>query len=237
MKVGIMQPYFMPYIGYWQLIDAVDTYVIYDDVNFIKGGGINRNRILLDGVVRYLNVPLKGASSFKKINDISVNDDKRIVKKSLRMIESAYRKAPFFENIYPMIESILLYEETNLAKYLGKSIERICGFMGIKSKIVYSSALNKNANLRGEKKVLEICHLLGATDYYNAIGGENMYSYTNFKSNGIRLGFLKTNNISYRQFGDMFKNNLSIIDVLMFNSKLELPKLIQNYCLIGENDK
>ena len=70
MKLGIMQPYYLPYIGYWQLLNAVDKYVIYDDVNFIKGGWINRNRILNNGVVQYFNVPMIGSSPFKLINQI-----------------------------------------------------------------------------------------------------------------------------------------------------------------------
>ena len=86
----------MPYIGYWQLMNAVDEYVVYDDVNFIKGGWINRNRILVNGEPKYINVQMRGASPFKKINEIEVANDEADIKKKLRMLENSYRKAPYF---------------------------------------------------------------------------------------------------------------------------------------------
>ena len=72
MKLAIMQPYLFPYLGYFQLIAAVDKFVFYDDVNFIKNGWINRNRLLISGKVNYITIPLSGASSFLKINQVLV---------------------------------------------------------------------------------------------------------------------------------------------------------------------
>ncbi len=234
MKLGIMQPYFLPYIGYWQLIAAVDKYVIYDDVNYIKGGWINRNRILVDGNVKYFNVHLLKASAYKKINEISVNNDSRIIKKSLRIIDAAYKNAPYYRIVRTIIEDILQCGEDNLAKYLGKSIKIICEYLGITTELIYSSSLNKNCELKGKDKVISICKILGATEYYNAIGGQKLYSYTFFDKNKIKLIFLKTNEIIYQQFGNDFQSNLSIIDVLMFNSRNRICDMLQEFSLIEE---
>lgn len=232
MKVGIMQPYFFPYIGYWQLIESVDKYVIYDDVNYIKGGWINRNRILVEGAVRYFNIQLIGASSYKKINEVFINSDNNIIRKTLRKLEAAYQKAPYYEEVYPIIKEIIYYKEKNLAYYLGNSIKRICEYLNISTIILYSSSLKKNCALRGEKKILEICRLLGATEYYNAVGGEKLYLYNNFERMDIHLKFIKTNEIVYKQYENEFRSNLSIIDVLMFNSKEEVKAMLRDYTLV-----
>lgn len=237
MKLGIMQPYFVPYIGYWQLLNAVDTYVIYDDVNYIKGGWINRNRILLNGEAKYFNVQLDGASPNKLINEIGINRNEVTIKKSLRVLEAAYRKAPYFKEVYPIISDILMCESTNLSDYLVYSIKEICRYLDITTRIVRSSDIPKNNELHGQEKVLEICMLLGAKEYYNAIGGRALYSYEDFKCRGIDLKFLQSKDIVYKQYEKQFISNLSIIDVLMFNSKEKIEQYLKEYRVISqEND-
>lgn len=152
MKLGIMQPYFFPYIGYWQLLAAVDKYVIYDDVNFIKGGWINRNRILNGEKTQYINVQMQGASSFKHINQIEVQKNKVMIEKNKKTIWNAYHKAPYFSDIYPLIVDILNTDETNLAKYLENSIRKICTYLEIHTELLISSELEKDASLRGGGK-------------------------------------------------------------------------------------
>lgn len=232
MKIGIMQPYFLPYIGYWQLMNAVDRYVIYDDVNYIKGGWINRNRILVEGQPKYFNLQLIGASSNKKINEVGINRDYRIIGKELRIIEGAYKKAPFYNIMKPFIEKILQCESNNLSKYLKNSFDIICSYIGITTELIFSSELDKDCNLKGQEKIISICKLLGATEYYNAIGGQQLYSYSDFMNHNIILKFLKTNDIEYRQFNNIFQKNLSIIDVLMFNSKERVSQMLQDFNLI-----
>lgn len=232
MKIGIMQPYFIPYIGYWQLMNAVDRYVIYDDVNYIKGGWINRNRILVEGQPKYFNLQLIGASSNKKINEVGINRDYRIIGKELRIIEGAYKKAPFYDMMRPFIEKILQCESNNLSKYLKNSFDIICDYIGIRTELIFSSELDKDCDLKGQEKILSICKLLGATEYYNAIGGQQIYSYSDFWNHHIILKFLKTNEIEYRQFNNIFQKNLSIVDVLMFNSKERVSQMLQDFSLI-----
>lgn len=235
MKLGIMQPYFFPYIGYWQLLNAVDKYVIYDDVNFIKGGWINRNRILMNGEAKMFNVQMQGASPNKLINEVEVSTNEQGQKKLLRSIENNYRKAPYFKDVYNILEEIIMSKEANLAKYLENSIKRVCEYLDIKTEIIISSSIEKDNNLRAEEKVIEICKKLGATEYYNAVGGQELYSYDDFKNNGITLKFLETNYIEYDQFNNDFISNLSIVDVLMFNSKEKVKSMLDDYNIIQEN--
>lgn len=232
MKVGIMQPYFSPYIGYWQLMNAVDQYVIYDDVNFIKGGWINRNRILINGEPKYFNIQMKGASPNKRINEIEVSNEPSVLKKNLRILEAAYKKAPYYSTVYPILQDVLCSGRKGLASYLLYSFEKIADYLGIRTKFVISSELDKNNDLRAQDKVLEICRILHATEYYNAIGGRELYSFEAFRKKEITLKFLSTQKIRYTQFGNEFYENLSIIDVMMFNSQEEIKKMLNNYILI-----
>lgn len=235
MKLGIMQPYFFPYIGYWQLINSVDKYIIYDDVNFIKGGWINRNRILFNGDSKLINVQMYKSSANKLINEIEVMGNFSYNKKLLKTIECCYKKAPYFNHVFPLIENIINYEETNLACYLINSIKYICSYLMIDTELIISSDMRKNNNLKGEEKVIEICNVLGAKEYYNAIGGKELYSYKRFSQNEIILKFLQTKDIKYPQFENEFIPNLSIIDVMMFNSVQEVRHLLRCYELIGES--
>lgn len=232
MKLGIMQPYFVPYIGYWQLINAVDMYVIYDDVNYIKGGWINRNRILVRGQSMYFNIPMLGASPFKLINEVGVNSDIKLAEKNLRAIKGAYQKAPYFNVVYPLVIDILSCGKENLASYIADSLNVICDYLGIKTEMTLSSEISKDCSLKGQDKVLSICDILGATEYYNAIGGKELYSYSDFSEKGIKLRFLKTDLIEYSQFDNEFLPNLSILDVMMFNSKEEIKKMLNAYAVV-----
>lgn len=236
MKLGIMQPYFMPYIGYWQLMNAVDQYVVYDDVNFIKGGWINRNRILLNGEAKYFNIQMAGgASPFKHINEIGVSNNPVVINKNIRILEAAYKKAPCFSQVMPVMERILLHSADNLALFIKYSFEEVNQYLGITTQLILSSDLQKDNELHGQDKVIAICQLLGADEYYNAIGGQKLYSYQEFRKSGILLKFLNTGDISYRQFNDKFIPNLSMIDMMMFNSVDEIKGYLLNYSLLSDN--
>jgi hypothetical protein len=229
MKLAIMQPYFFPYIGYFQLINAVDTFIIYDDVNYIKNGWINRNNILLAGGKHLFTIALKGASSFRLIKDISVGSNRG---KVLKTIFQSYCKAPFFEDAYPIVEASINFGDNNLAIYIFNSITRITEYLDIKTNIVMSSSIEKDDSLKGAEKVIHICKLMNANAYINAVGGQHLYSKADFKTNNVDLFFIKTNDVTYKQFDNEFINNLSIIDVLMFNSKEIVKNLLNQYELI-----
>lgn len=232
MKVGIMQPYFFPYIGYWQLMSSVDKYVIYDDVNYIKGGWINRNKILMNGKSKMINLKMKGASPNKLINEVFVAKDEIYNRKLLRTIEYCYKKAPYYGDVFPVIEDIIMNEERNMAVYLEYSIRQICKYLSINTELIISSSINKNNPLKGQDKIIEICKLLGADEYFNSIGGHELYSIEHFATKNINLKFLKTKNIEYKQFNNEFIPNLSIVDIMMFNSKKKINEILLQYDLI-----
>ena len=235
MNLGIMQPYFFPYIGYWQLMDLTDIYVIYDDVNFIKSGWINRNRILGPKGPMFINVPMRNAGSSRKICEVGVDISPRYLRKMANKLTFSYRRAPYFEDVYPFIFDLMSLNSDSLADYLANSIEKTASRLGIGTTFMRSSKTPLAPELRGQTRVIEICRQLGAADYYNAIGGTKLYSPSDFENAGITLKFVKTGDIRYAQtfgsskaadqfcpdlFGsskaaDQFCPDLSIIDVLM----------------------
>ena len=230
MKLAIMQPYLFPYISYFQLINAVDKFVIYDDVNYIKQGWINRNYILAKGKKHLMSLELKGASSFKPINQIEVGGNRKRLTKT---IFQAYTKAPFFKEVFPVIEKSINIDDNNLASYITNSLQNITDFLDIQTKLVLSSRIEKNNDLKGQARVLDICKSLKAKQYINAIGGRDLYSKSEFNKYAITLLFIKTKDIAYKQFNNEFIPGLSIIDVLMFNSLDEIKKMLNEYELIG----
>lgn len=232
MRVAIMQPYFMPYIGYFQLINAVDVFVIYDDVNYIKKGWINRNTILVNNKSFLFSVSLKDASQNKLINEISVSDVNKWKKDLLKTLNLSYKKAPFYEDVFPMLERIISFEESNLAAYIMYSIQELCDYLKIDTQLVRSSEIGKNNDLKGESKIIDICVQLNASEYINAIGGMELYTKAHFMEKKINLHFLKSENIAYKQFKDEFRPWLSIIDVIMFNSIEESRKFLNKFELI-----
>lgn len=230
MKLGIMQPYFFPYLGYWQLINAVDKYVVYDDVAFIKGGWISRNNILLEGHKYMITLPLDNPSSFRNINQIDITSREVQRAKVIRTLEAAYRKAPYYETIMPMINNLIM-ESKSISELNYNSIIQIDDYLGIETEIILSSDLKKNNELKGQEKVLHICKLLGADMYLNAVGGKELYSSDAFFDKGIELRFLKMSEVNYKQYNDEFVPGLSIIDVLMFNSVDKVIELLNQYTL------
>lgn len=231
MRLGIMQPYFFPYIGYWQLMDAVDKYVIYDDVNYIKGGWINRNRILVNGEVRYFNLRLSKASPYRFINEIELLDDRVARRKLLDTLQTNYSKAPYYKSTMEVIRKILESDINNLAAFLTNQIQIIASYLSLDTEFILSSSLKKDCDLKGEDKVISICKILGADTYINAIGGKSLYSNQRFLSSGLNLFFLQSGNIEYSQFGQNYESNLSIVDTMMFCSPEEIKKMLKEYTL------
>ncbi len=228
MKIGIMQPYLFPYLGYFQLMNAVDKYVFYDDVNYIKQGWINRNNILVNGKKHLFSFDLTGASSFKHINEIQINNNQKFKK----TLQQSYCKAAFFKSVFPLIESIIDFNDSNLAHYVINSLKSISAFLNINTDFIKSSELAKDTTLKGQEKVIHICKLLGGSEYYNAIGGQELYSKHDFEVAGISLKFLKTKLAVYKQFNNDFIVGLSIIDVLMFNSVEKIQSMLKEYELL-----
>jgi len=230
-KIAIMQPYFFPYIAYWQVINAVDTYVVYDDVAYIKGGWINRNNILVNGKANLITLALENSSSFKNINEINIIQNGKNTEKIVKTIQMAYKKAPFYNQVMLILEN-LFTKNIKISEFNYNSIIDINKYLGINTNIILSSNLAKDNTLKAQDKVIHINKLLNSNMYINAIGGQELYDREEFKKEGIELKFIKMGDIKYQQFKNDFVPNLSIIDVMMFNSVEKIKEMLNNYELI-----
>lgn len=229
MKIAIMQPYFLPYIGYFQLINSVEYFIIYDDVNYIKKGWINRNNLLVNGEKTMFTMSLLAASQNKKINEIYIGDDFIKLRKN---VIASYSKAPYFNETMLLFDKIISYPNKHLSSFIGNSIIEISKYLNLNTKFEFSSNIEKDQNLKGQDKIIEICQKLKATNYINASNGQSLYDKPSFERNGIKLNFIEPKIEPYTQFNNEFVPYLSILDILMFNSKVDIEKLLNSYSII-----
>jgi len=229
MKIAIMQPYIFPYIGYFQLIHAVDKFIIYDDVNFIKQGWINRNRILVADKANYITVPLTNGSSFTQIKDVTISTNNQWKSTWLKTIYHSYSKASYFKNIFPIIESTLNEDHTFISQLALSSIKAICNYLEISTSLAETSIYYNNHHLKGQERVLDICKQEKCDQYINAIGGNSLYSKEDFQEHSIILKFIQPREIIYQQLTSSFVPWLSIIDILMCNSKKQTQNFLNHY--------
>lgn len=211
-----------------------DRYVIYDDVNYIKGGWVNRNRILSNGRIVYFHVPMIGASPNRKINEVQTQISEYFLKKTYRRLSGAYKKAPFFGEVFPVLMQMMDYSTESLSEYLTTIMIQMAERLDITTDFIVSSQLASGTQLRGAERVLKICDDLDGDVYYNGIGGRTLYSFEQFRERGIRLRFVQTKEIQYQQFSEQFVPNLSIIDVLMFNGWEQTKEYLNCYRIIEE---
>ena len=228
MKLAVMQPYFFPYLGYFQLLHAVDLFVIYDDVNFIKGGWINRNFILMNGRAQRITVPLAGASSFKTIAATRLVADRLWREKLLKTLRQAYSKAPHFNQVYALAEGVILSRCSSLAELALGSLRAVADYLLLTAEIRPSASYYANQSLKGQTRILDICRRESADAYYNLPGGEVLYDRSAFSAAGVNLRFVFPGEPHYRQFGYPFVPRLSILDVLMFNPPETVHRFLAN---------
>lgn len=232
MKLAIMQPYFLPYIGYFQLLAAVDKFVVLDDVNYINRGWINRNRLLLNGVAHTFTVPLRGASQNRLICEIELDDAQGWREKLLRTLRQAYRRAPCYVQVSALLESIINYPSLQLDEFLLNSIREVACYLSLEVEIVASSRIYRNTHLKGQERILDICRQEQASIYINPIGGVDLYDRANFLEQGTQLYFLRSRPISYSQGKGEHVPWLSILDVLMFNEPSAVRRLLTEKDLV-----
>ena len=228
MKLAVMQPYIFPYLGYFQLIHAADKFVFYDDVNFIKHGWVNRNRILVNHNPLFITFPLIKASQNNSINETRVLDDEKWRFKLLRTLELAYIKAPFYNDVVLILESVIEARDANIGALAMRSVKAVCEYVGLDREFLASSGRYGNEDMSRENRLIDICHKEGANDYVNAEGGVELYDKTSFAKCGVELTFLKSHARPYTQYSNEFVPHLSIIDALMFNSPDAVLNMIAN---------
>ncbi len=232
MKIGIMQPYFFPYIGYFQLLNMVDRYVVYDNASFANNKWGFRNRILINGAPGFFRIKTLKASQNKQFDEIGVSNDAETKKSNICALQCAYRKAPYFSDVMPLLEQFLTADYDNLAECNVASNKLVCNYLGLKTDILLYSELDCNKELKRQYRIFDVCRLLGGNEYINSIGGTELYDFEEFREHGIELAFLKEGDIRYPQFGAEFVPDLSIIDVMMFNSVPEIQDMLNRYTLI-----
>lgn len=234
MKLAIMQPYFLPYLGYFQLMASVDRFIVYDDVSFIKGGWINRNNIKVQGQAKLITIPLQNGNSGVPICDVLIAGKREFwTKKMLRTVAESYSKAPQFDIIFPMFEAWMTAEFEGISELNVRILGDICEYIGLKTEIVPTSMIYANSNLSSVARVLDICQQEDATLYINAIGGRELYSQDAFKEKGVELSFLKPVLEPYTQGKGEFAMGLSILDVLMWNPREVILEMLNIYSLVG----
>lgn len=229
MKLAVMQPYLFPYIGYYQLAYEVDKFVFYDDVNFIKGGYINRNNILINGKKSLFTIPVLGGSPNKLISEL--NFDKNVTKQ-LKTIEQAYSKAPHFSAVFPMIQSVFLSEDRSISEMAGLSIKLVFDYLDIKREFLLSSQIENDKSCDAKDRLIDMSKLLECEHYINSPGGKELYQKAYFSEHGIELGFIESNLPVYKQGVYKFIPYLSMIDVLMWCSKDEIKLLLADYKVV-----
>lgn len=232
MRVGIMQPYFFPYLGYWQLVNAVDKFVILDDVNYIMRGYINRNSILVNGKPHKFSLSIDKPSQNKLINETQLLFPVKERRKLLKTIEMAYHKAICFSDVFPIIENAIMYSNNDLVDFIKNSITLTVEYLGIDTEILVSSEIIKDESKKSQDRIIEINMQLGSDTYINPIGGQSLYNRDDFKQLGIDLYFIEMQTYEYKQFNNDFVPNLSFIDIMMFNTKETIAEMLESYKLI-----
>ena len=228
MMLAVMQPYLFPYLGYYQLAYHVNKFIFYDDVNFIKGGYINRNNILANGRRQLFTIPVEKSSSNRKINELHFSNNR---KKVVKTIEQSYRRAPYFEAVIPIVCEILNSSETHVPKLCSDSVGSVFKYLGLEFNSSFSSDLHYNRDASAKDKLYSICKILKADKYCNMKNGQSQYSKDEFAEKGIELSFLEMENFSYYQGKNDFVSHLSIIDILMWNDKSAVKALMKKYII------
>lgn len=234
MKIAIIQPYVFPYIGYFQLLNAVDTFVFYDDVNYMKKGYINRNSILVNGIKHQFTIPCNAISQNKLIHEIQLDFDVKAKTNFLKSIRLAYSKAPFFNIVFPLIQSFIENDRSkSISGFAIGSVKFISDYLSLDKKWIISSIEHSDSKgIDKTDRLIQISKKENADVYFNSIGGKTLYNKSDFSSQGIELKFIQSNPIEYKQFNTEFVPWLSIIDVMMFNSKEQIQHMLNKYTLL-----
>lgn len=231
MRLGIMQPYFLPYIGYFQLLRAVDRFVFLDDVAFIKKGWIHRNRLQIGGKEHLFTIPIRDASQNRTIQETSLAADPAWRTKLERTVQGAYAKAPLFDAVFPLFQEIVRLETDSISTLAIHSVRTVASYLQIETPTTLSSQTHGGSPLRAQERILEICKREGASHYINPIGGTELYDASLFAASGIELSFIRSVAVPYRQADADFLPFLSILDVLMLNSKEEILSQLESFSL------
>jgi hypothetical protein len=233
MKIAIMQPYIFPYIGYFQLLNVVDKFIVYDDVSFIKQGWINRNYILANNKPLLFTIPIANLSSYKQINETKINLAvyQQWKTRFLKTVQYNYQKAPYFNPVFDGIRQVLDSNTDTLVTILLKNLQFVIDYLNLQTQLVPSSAVYNNNQLTGQERIIDICKKEQATCYYNLIGGKSLYNKTDFEQASVALKFItpsKNTNEAQVHMQEIH-SQLSMIHILMQYSPERIQEQLSQY--------
>lgn len=235
--IAMMQPYLFPYLGYFQLIAAADVFVLGDDLQYIRSGWVNRNRILHNGQAKLITFPLKRDRFDMPINQRHLADNfEEEAERLINVIRQGYQKAPYFNQVMPLLERLIRFPLKNLAMYIEHSIREMCAYLHIDTPILRGSDLQIGTPANKQDRVVRIVQSFACGRFLNPIGGMELYDPEYFAQHNLTLRFFKIDPISYRQYRDPFVANLSIIDVLMFNCVEQVQTLLSCYSVYSPGE-
>lgn len=227
-RLSINQPYFFPYIGFFQLLHACSKFVSLDDANFIKRGWINRNRILINGKPTYLNLQIVDASQNRKICETKIDKYSGWKDDILKKLRISYSRAPFYTDTFTVVRNTLDTHSDLVSDISFQSILEVCNYLKLRREF---GRCQGDVAGSGEERIIGICKKENAGSYVNLPGGQELYDREKFRNDGIELLFIEPKLREYRQFGGDFVPGLSIIDVMMFNSPEAILDMISDYGL------
>jgi len=224
-----MQPYFFPYVGYFQLINAVDKFVLLDDVSFIKKGWINRNYILVNGKPNLFTIPLRKVSQNKLINEIEIDNGSGWEGKFLKTLNASYKNAKYFNQAMQILEELFNEDCKLIGDLICSSLIKVKNYLGINTEIASTSSVYDNIVLKGQDRILDICLKEKAERYINAVNGKALYSKEVFSEKGVEIKFIKTNEIRYNAGQEACGRPLSFLDIMMHCSVPEINEILFKY--------
>lgn len=232
MRIAIMQPYFFPYIGYFQLINAVDRFILGNGVQYIYQGWINRNRILkpTENEFIYIRIPVVKHNFDTLIKDMKAVEGEDWKSKIISQF-SHYKKAPYYKIVYDFLTECFVYSERDITRLNAHYLKAVCDYIGIKYKVEIQTEMNfdySNVTSTGTRPI-RLCEQMNATEYINPIGGIELYRKEEFLKSDIELKFIQSKITEYDQQRKSFVPGLSILDVMMFNSPNDIKMMLNNY--------
>jgi hypothetical protein len=222
MKLAVMQPYFFPYVGYFDLISRVDQWVVFDTAQYRRHGWVNRNRILrpVQGW-QYITAPLLKHPRETRICDIQVVSGQDWRARIERQLEHYRGHAPYFDAAWGLVRDCLSVPGASLSRMNVEALRRICALLEIRFSFTILSEMDLPLGPVEEPGdwALRIAEALGAQEYVNPPGGQDLFDPEKFAARGIRLTIQEPVAFRYQVPGYCFEPGLSIVDALMWNSR------------------
>jgi len=224
-RIAVLQPSYLPWLGFFEQMMSVDTFVFYDDVQYTKNDWRNRNRIKTKDGFLWLTIPVKGSTSLQ-IREVRIDNNQNWQEKHQKTLVQLYSKAPYFEEVLVLFEPLWNKKYEFLLDAVVDSITIITEYLNIETKIIFSSEIKVSGNKN--EKLINICKTLGASEYYSGLAAQNYLDNELFNRNGINIAFQHYQHPLYPQMHGNFVSHLSIID-LLFNCGKKSRQMIKDY--------